>query len=104
MALQVLIQFAQRHEEFRIPELESVAETYGFKVDYPQGYDITRPFMVVHLEEEDHARKLAERCVLIKYAYNVLSCSALGCIPLSDPFLNTTRLQHRIRDCMIVIE
>ncbi|KIJ49558.1 hypothetical protein M422DRAFT_161287 [Sphaerobolus stellatus SS14] len=66
MPLQVLLQFAQTHDEFRLPELQSVAETYGFEVGLPENPDITRPFMVVTLEEEKHAKLLAERCILVK--------------------------------------
>jgi len=73
MPPKVLIQFAQTHEEFRIPELLSVAETYGFTVDLPEEPDVTRPFMVVTLQDEKHAKLLAERCILIKCAYNIHS-------------------------------
>lgn len=64
--LQYLFVFAQAHDEFRIPELLSVSELYGFDVHLPEKPDATRPFMVIGLDEEEHALKLARRCILIK--------------------------------------
>ncbi|KAF8513155.1 tRNA guanosine-2'-O-methyltransferase [Hysterangium stoloniferum] len=66
MPLQVLIQFAQAHADFRIPELLSVAFNYGFKVDLPPDVNVNRPFMTVTLQEEKHACLIAERCILVK--------------------------------------
>ena len=68
MLAEYLIVFAQAHHEFRIPELVSVAEIHGFDVILPISADLdtTRPFMKVSLEDEDHARTLARRCILIK--------------------------------------
>lgn len=68
-AMRCLIIFAQAHNEFRLPELSSVAELNNFKVTLPENIDDrdpTRPYMVVELEEEEHARILAKRCILIK--------------------------------------
>lgn len=70
-----LFVFAQAHEEYRVPELRSIAELHGFQVGFDR-YDTTedlanavkRPFMILRLEEEEHARRLANRCILIKYA------------------------------------
>lgn len=69
-----LFVFAQAHEEFRIPELKSIAELHGFRI----GFDhyttkdladaVKRPFMILQLEEEEHAKLLVSRCILIKYA------------------------------------
>ena len=71
MVSQYLFVFAQAHEEFRIPELLSVAELYGILIKFPEEdlskLDVSRPFMVLGLESEDNARKLARRCILIKY-------------------------------------
>ncbi|EJU04241.1 tRNA guanosine-2'-O-methyltransferase [Dacryopinax primogenitus] len=64
-----LLQFAQVHFEFRIPELESVAILYGFRLGLPEApeeRDPLRPFMIVDLDSEEHARLLAKRCILIK--------------------------------------
>lgn len=65
-----LFQFAQVHHEFRLPELSSIAELHGFSLSLPpqpEHRDPTRPFMVIGLEDEEHARILARRCILIKY-------------------------------------
>ncbi|RDX42082.1 tRNA guanosine-2'-O-methyltransferase [Lentinus brumalis] len=70
MLTQYLFVFAQVHDEFRIPELLSVAELYGFDIKFsedPKERDTSRPFMILELESEDHARLLAGRCILIKY-------------------------------------
>jgi tRNA (guanine10-N2)-methyltransferase len=61
-----LIVFAQSHNDFRLPELQSISELYGFQIYLPKDPDTTRPFMVVELDEEEHAFILAKRCILIK--------------------------------------
>ena len=68
MGFPCLIQFAQIHPEFRIPELLSCAELYQIPIGLPADLDITRPFMVVDLEGDRQAHLLAERCILIKQA------------------------------------
>lgn len=67
MPIQVLIRFAQTHPEFRIPELLSASKTFGFETKLPPNPDMNRPFMVVEVEEVEHARMLAKRCVLIRF-------------------------------------
>ena len=65
-----LFYFADAHNAFRLPELESIAELYGFPINPPQNpddRDPTRPYMVIDLEDEEHARILANRCILIKH-------------------------------------
>ncbi|KAJ4476903.1 tRNA guanosine-2'-O-methyltransferase [Lentinula edodes] len=67
-----LVVFAQAHQEFRVPELESVAQLYNFKIslsDEPEERDPSRPFMIIELESENHVRLLAKRCILIKSIY-----------------------------------
>ncbi|KAJ7925251.1 S-adenosyl-L-methionine-dependent methyltransferase [Mycena leptocephala] len=64
-----LIVFAQSHSEFRLPELASVAELYGFAISLPVDCDSSRPFLILHLDSEEHARLLASRCILIKHVY-----------------------------------
>ena len=69
MLMQYLFVFSQVHDEFRIPELLSVAELYGFEIKFPENpedKDTTRPFMLLELESEEHARLLAKRCTLIR--------------------------------------
>lgn len=70
MSIEFLVIFAQAHDEFRIPELLSVAELHRFAITFPEApeeRDCKRPFMVLKLDEEEHARTLASRCILIKY-------------------------------------
>ncbi|KAJ7783080.1 S-adenosyl-L-methionine-dependent methyltransferase [Mycena metata] len=64
-----LLVFAQSHSEFRIPELESVAQLHGFAITLPVDCDPSRPFMVLDLASEEHAKLLAGRCILIKHIY-----------------------------------
>ncbi|KAJ7188326.1 S-adenosyl-L-methionine-dependent methyltransferase [Mycena filopes] len=64
-----LLIFAQSHSEFRIPELESVAQLHGFAISVPVDSDSSRPFMLLDLASEEHARLLAARCILIKHVY-----------------------------------
>ncbi|CAG8511437.1 11645_t:CDS:2 [Acaulospora colombiana] len=61
------------HGDFRYPELQSVAELFDFQITLPEAEedrDTSRPFLIVELEKEDHARHLAKRCILVKYALN----------------------------------
>ena len=65
-----LFYFAHAHNAFRLPELKSIAELYGFQISLsqnPDDRDPTRPCMVIELEEDEHARILANRCILIKH-------------------------------------
>jgi tRNA (guanine10-N2)-methyltransferase len=62
-----LFVFAQTHDEFRVPELLSVAELHGFEITIPPDFDKTRPFIVLELERQEHARLLARRCILVRF-------------------------------------
>lgn len=70
MLTQYLVVFAQVHEEFRVPELLSVAELHSFEIKFfedPEDTKATaRPFMVLELADEEHARLLARRCILVR--------------------------------------
>jgi tRNA (guanine10-N2)-methyltransferase len=69
MSNEYLFVFAQAHDDFRLPELHSIAELHGFNITFPGGpddCDPTRPYMIVCLEEDEHARILARRCILIR--------------------------------------
>ena len=85
MSTQYLFVFAQVHDDFRIPELLSVAELHGFEIGFPDGADrdTSRPFMILELESEEHARLLARRCILIRSV--VPSSSA--CSPSADRYV-----------------
>ena len=61
-----LVVFAQAHEDFRVPELQSVAELHGFPLNIENDFDPSRPFGVLALEQEEHVQLLARRCILIK--------------------------------------
>ncbi|KAI9510945.1 tRNA guanosine-2'-O-methyltransferase [Russula earlei] len=66
-----LVVFAQAHEEFRVPELRSVAELHDFPLCIPDDFDPSRPFGVLALEQEVHVQLLARRCILIKSVYEL---------------------------------
>lgn len=62
--------FAQVHDQFRIPEILSVAELFNFTIHFSQPVqeiDTSRPFMIFGLDDEEHAKILATRCILLKY-------------------------------------
>ena len=64
-----LFVFAQIHNDFRLPELHSIAELYGFTFSLSpvaEDRDPNRPYMIIDLSEEKDARILAQRCVLVK--------------------------------------
>ncbi|EIW82661.1 RNA methylase [Coniophora puteana RWD-64-598 SS2] len=76
-----LFVFAEAHNEFRVPELRSIAELHGFSIHIKYPWDsqssdnregnavhqfVNGPFMVIALESEAHARTLASRCILIR--------------------------------------
>jgi len=74
MSSRYLLHFAQAHSDFRLPELQSIAELYGIAYSLPpqeEDRDPTRPFMVIDVEGEEHARILARRCILIKYVLEI---------------------------------
>ncbi|KAF8608623.1 tRNA guanosine-2'-O-methyltransferase [Ceratobasidium sp. AG-I] len=68
-----LIHFAVAHDEFRVPELLSIAQAFGLSVALPREpeIDTTRPFMCVQLDKEEDAKLLAGRCILIKAIYEL---------------------------------
>ena len=82
MTANYLFVFAQVHEEYRIPELQSIAELYGIAITFPEEdvtkLDVSRPFMVLGLESEEDSIKLARRCILVKcvcFSYVLVSSS-----------------------------
>ena len=65
-----LIHFTLSHIEFRLPELTSIAECYGFPIRLPENEEDRNPkhgFLIVGLESEREVKLLAERCLSIKY-------------------------------------
>ncbi|KAH8824086.1 S-adenosyl-L-methionine-dependent methyltransferase [Flagelloscypha sp. PMI_526] len=65
---QYLIHFNPEHASFRIPELNSISSLFNFQYSFPEPEfaDPERPFMIVDLNEDAHARQLSERCIMIK--------------------------------------
>jgi tRNA (guanine10-N2)-methyltransferase len=64
-----LLHFAVAHDDFRLPELSSVSHLFNFEIGLPddaKDYDPRRPFTIVTLECDKHARLLARRCTMIK--------------------------------------
>ncbi|KAI7883806.1 tRNA guanosine-2'-O-methyltransferase [Lichtheimia hyalospora FSU 10163] len=76
-----LIQFAQFHEEFRLPELKSLARLERvslecndseYKLDVRSSRTAIRnPFFKIQLESDEDARKLVKRAILIKNIYEL---------------------------------
>lgn len=64
-----LFVFAHVHHEFRLPELRSVAELHGFTFVTLAPEDPSTPFMVLGLDQEEHALNLARRCILVKSVF-----------------------------------
>lgn len=80
-----IIHFAIAHHNFRIPELLAVAECLGCEIDLPadeEEMETDRPFMVVKLNNDDDARRLLTRCILIKY----VSFLAFFCVRFVNVF------------------
>ncbi|CAN6674860.1 tRNA (guanine(10)-N2)-methyltransferase [Trichomonascus vanleenenianus] len=65
-----LILLAQAHENFRVAELESLADLHGIKVDL-SGHDAKSPFLVVKLESCEEAVKLVEKSILCFAVYEL---------------------------------
>lgn len=65
-----LIQLAQQHENFRVCELEAMADMYGLDVDF-SGHDDNLPFMIVKMKSCQDAIKLVEKTVLSKAVYEL---------------------------------
>ncbi|KAF9112204.1 hypothetical protein BGX27_003805 [Mortierella sp. AM989] len=62
-----LIQFAQQHEEFRLPELEALATIENVQMTYnPSDYSLESPFLIVEIESSEKAALLLKRAILIK--------------------------------------
>ncbi|KAH6662451.1 tRNA guanosine-2'-O-methyltransferase TRM11 [Plectosphaerella plurivora] len=59
-----LIRFSQSHEDFRLPEVQALADLEGIpmKVIF---YKLESPFCVVNLPSADAARKLVRRAILV---------------------------------------
>ncbi|CDR49595.1 RHTO0S28e01288g1_1 [Rhodotorula toruloides] len=56
-------------EEFRLPEIESVAQLYNIPFSWPAKPDYTRPYMLIGLPDDEAARKLGSRLVSVKHVW-----------------------------------
>ncbi|GAA5992743.1 hypothetical protein JCM10908_006911 [Rhodotorula pacifica] len=56
-------------EEFRLPEIESVARLYNINYSWPVRPDHTRPYTLIGLENDQAAKKLGQRLVSIKHVW-----------------------------------
>ncbi|CAH1762975.1 9832_t:CDS:10 [Entrophospora sp. SA101] len=66
------IQFAQSHEEFRLPELESLAKIENVKIVYDkEEYKKDCPFLTLEIETEEEAVRLVRRAILIRKIYEL---------------------------------
>ncbi|KAK9710397.1 hypothetical protein K7432_008433 [Basidiobolus ranarum] len=67
-----LIQFAQAHDEFRLPELHSLMKLENITMEYDSTtYDKMSPFLIVTLANDEDAYKLVQRAILIKGIYEL---------------------------------
>ena len=69
-----LFRFVQRFEEFRMPEVESLAQMFGVRLEYnPEEAKLVsslvekRPFLKVKLESDEAAATLAKRAISLQY-------------------------------------
>lgn len=70
MAQDYIVFLAQAHPEFRIAELDALADLHGIKVDL-SGHDENVPFMIVSLENELQAKNWLERSILSRGIYEL---------------------------------
>ncbi|KAI9495073.1 S-adenosyl-L-methionine-dependent methyltransferase [Zychaea mexicana] len=67
-----LIHFAQFHEEFRLPELFSLAKLEKVHLECDEStYRLDNPYFKVTLDSEQEAQKLVKRAILIKKIYEL---------------------------------
>jgi tRNA (guanine10-N2)-methyltransferase len=72
-----LIHFAQFHLPFRLPELDSLAKLEFVDLRYnPKDYSDDCPFLIVELENDEEARKLIQRSILVKEIIELWACGA----------------------------
>ncbi|CAB4256802.1 similar to Saccharomyces cerevisiae YOL124C TRM11 Catalytic subunit of an adoMet- dependent tRNA methyltransferase complex (Trm11p-Trm112p) [Maudiozyma barnettii] len=68
MKKQYLLYMVQINTNFRLAELESLADLFNIDVDFSQ-YNADSPFFFVELENDDQARQWIKRSVLTKAIY-----------------------------------
>ncbi|ODQ67214.1 putative ribonuclease methylating protein [Nadsonia fulvescens var. elongata DSM 6958] len=65
-----LLVLAQTHEQFRIPELQSLATMEGIDVNF-SNHRADTPFMIVKLNNDDEAKRLVQRSILCRGIYEL---------------------------------
>jgi len=70
MGKQYLVFLAQQHPTFRVPELESLGDLHGLKIDF-SNHDESIPFMIITLDNDQDAKNLISRSVLAKGIYEL---------------------------------
>ncbi|KAF0274092.1 hypothetical protein FOG51_01049 [Hanseniaspora uvarum] len=69
-----LLQLSQCHLEFRIPELESLAELYNIDIDFKAvKYDANYPYLIIDLPNSESAKLLVQRSILTNGIYELFS-------------------------------
>lgn len=53
------------HLSFRIPELMSIGELFGFKIDIVGEYS-DRGVLIIDVEKEEHMEKILDRAILVQ--------------------------------------
>eukprot|EP00771_Trimastix_marina_P000829 gnl/Trimastix_PCT/1862.p1 GENE.gnl/Trimastix_PCT/1862~~gnl/Trimastix_PCT/1862.p1 ORF type:complete len:476 (-),score=111.79 gnl/Trimastix_PCT/1862:2-1429(-) len=69
--MRFLAYFAQDLLEFRMPEINSLCEMFGFKLQHGDLPNPLDPFLEIELPSEEIAVQLAKRCMLIKSIVDV---------------------------------
>jgi tRNA (guanine10-N2)-methyltransferase len=60
-----LLHIPRENESFRVPELFACAKLFDFDIRIVEE-DPVSPFLIVELESDEHAKRITERCVLVK--------------------------------------
>lgn len=67
-----LFHYANEHLDFRLPELKSVVELLGTKINIKnETNEPKNPFLVVELPSEETAKQILNRTMLIRSAYEL---------------------------------
>jgi tRNA (guanine10-N2)-methyltransferase len=102
-----LFHFAHEHVDFRVPEISSIASSFGIDFVIPSDYDNRSPYLVVNLPTEESARQIMSRSVTAKSVFEVwaqdsiYSClhQKLKALPSSlvDQYVKKSDASFRVR-------
>lgn len=99
-----MLLLAQAHEDFRVAELEALADLYGVNVDL-SGHDPNSPFMVIDTDSVESAKRLVERAVLTREVYELyaestdlesLQSDVKECLDRFEPYRESTSFKFDI--------